>query len=412
MYHRSKPKRFIAGIFYDPYKPYKLYTFRVLPGLSEIPHIDSLEDWHGKRTLDTDEQGNDFFPAITGWKDIFLNPKKPQGGLLKDKRLKHLIKHENRFPGFIFLNDFDTLEEAKASGNYFKEWWDNGGWKSVVSEQKAELIDNYPDNRIENPVKDLSTGTIYPSTAEAARATGTSQGNISKAARGLRKTAGGTSWAYVDLDTGKPTPKEHKSKISSRVSTMLWLDRVEYDTLSDREKLELFDELYPIKPLDGELKAWVLAIDQDGKVRPFSGEKLELMLEFIRMANAGEFIRQGIDSFQISEDLVDLQLYISREEYFEAFLRYAMIFSRLMGRTPKAVNHGPENEKVWPTDDDFDAENLDRLSEKEIKDLLFRDAGIEFPYLQEVRDAKGTGMIRGRLENSQNPQKPNENPCF
>ena len=44
----------------------------------------------------------------------------------------------------------------------------------------------------------IETGIIYPSIREAARQTGIPNNNISKACRGILKTAGGYHWEFVD----------------------------------------------------------------------------------------------------------------------------------------------------------------------------------------------------------------------
>lgn len=45
----------------------------------------------------------------------------------------------------------------------------------------------------------VETGTLYSSATEAAKSTGIAQSNISMVARGVRKTAGGYHWKYVEM---------------------------------------------------------------------------------------------------------------------------------------------------------------------------------------------------------------------
>nr|DAP96555.1 MAG TPA: homing endonuclease [Caudoviricetes sp.] len=81
-------------------------------------------------------------------------------------------------------NKLDNLEwiSHRDNSNYGKR-------NERVSKSKSKAIVQF----------DLSTGLIiktYSSTITATRVTGINQGNISKAARGIIKTAGGYGWRY------------------------------------------------------------------------------------------------------------------------------------------------------------------------------------------------------------------------
>ena len=83
-------------------------------------------------------------------------------------------------------NKLDNLEwiSHRDNSNYGKR-------NERVSKSKSKAIVQF----------DLSTGLIiktYSSTITATRVTGINQGNISKAARGIIKTAGGYGWRYTN----------------------------------------------------------------------------------------------------------------------------------------------------------------------------------------------------------------------
>lgn len=83
-------------------------------------------------------------------------------------------------------NKLDNLEwiSHRDNSNYGKR-------NESVSKSKSKAIVQF----------DLSTGLIiktYSSTITATRVTGINQGNISKAARGIIKTAGGYGWRYTN----------------------------------------------------------------------------------------------------------------------------------------------------------------------------------------------------------------------
>ena len=73
------------------------------------------------------------------------------------------------------------------------------GDKNKGRKHRPESIEKIKAAAQKQPVKNMSTGVIYPSVQDAARAEKLDASHISAVCRGRRKVAGGSRWAYEEV---------------------------------------------------------------------------------------------------------------------------------------------------------------------------------------------------------------------
>lgn len=134
---------------------------------------------------------------------IFLKPRKSIGGYLQvclykgcDRQFFYIQR--------LVLETYNPVEEMKKlHANHHDECKEHNYLNNLEWMTCKENINYGTHNERMGKAKGkrvlcVETGVIYSSTREAARQTGIDQSSISKACRGIQKTAGGYHWKYID----------------------------------------------------------------------------------------------------------------------------------------------------------------------------------------------------------------------
>lgn len=101
----------------------------------------------------------------------------------------------NHIDGDKLNNEVTNLEWATQSEN-MKHAYDNG--LHYISDYQKQRIRESNITKKSKAVRCIETNTIYLSANEAQRQTEISQGSISHCCNGVRNTAGGFHWEYVN----------------------------------------------------------------------------------------------------------------------------------------------------------------------------------------------------------------------
>ena len=104
-----------------------------------------------------------------------------------------------------YTRNIDIDPRKISAGSHRKAWWICKGcghnWASVVSDRNRGHgcpLCSRVNNRRYKKVKNLDTGSVYHSAAEAAKTVDISKHLIAACCRGERETVGGYHWKYVD----------------------------------------------------------------------------------------------------------------------------------------------------------------------------------------------------------------------
>ena len=96
------------------------------------------------------------------------------------------------------LPEVNHKDENKENNNVSNLEWCDAKYNTNYGTARERMLKNMTGVHKLRPVLCIETDVIYPSSSEASRQTGSSQGNITSCCQGKRKTSGGYHWKYCD----------------------------------------------------------------------------------------------------------------------------------------------------------------------------------------------------------------------
>ena len=121
--------------------------------------------------------------------------------------VRHLndVKTDNRIPNLAWGTQSQNAKDCIRNGNFNYSAAARGG---VITAAKSAVINGKKTGakngkKKSKPVRCIETGTIYASAKEAERKTGIVNANINACCRGIRHTAKGLHWEFVNKEVNK-----------------------------------------------------------------------------------------------------------------------------------------------------------------------------------------------------------------